>query len=117
MLRTRFKIPRPHLGNWTWTLNLARLQPRCGARQLLHARQFSRQTPAPFGRQAVGLLLSGGVGLVEAFDPAVLEEPAKRAVEGPRANADAAAAERLDVLDERVSVSRLPREAGEDQED
>ena len=75
------------------------------------------QLPAARRRQPIGLLLARGVFLLEALDPAVLEQPPQRAKQRAGAHADAAAAQYLDVLDQRVAVAGMIGQAGENQQD
>ncbi len=63
------------------------------------------------------MLVPRCIFLLEALDPFIIEEPTNCAVERSGAEADAAVAESFDIFHEGVSVPRLAREAGENQED
>jgi hypothetical protein len=84
---------------------------------LLHAGHFLLKIAAPQGREAIGLLAARAVFVFEAFDPAVFEEAAQRAVKGAGAEADAAIADALGVLKNGVAVTWLRGEAEKDEED
>lgn len=91
-----------------FTSGLAR--PKTGSRDagdVIQTIQLGPQPAAPGGRQFVGLLVSRGVILLEAIDPAAFEQPAKGSVERPCAQPDAALAESFDILDEGVPMARL----------
>src|SRR5581483_11096477 len=78
---------------------------RARARQLFHSLQFGLQAPAAVGSESVRLLVAGGVFLLKAFDPGILEEAVNRPVERSGAQPDAAAAQPLDILQQGVSVA------------
>src|ERR1700685_343230 len=89
----------------------------CQTRQKFHAADFLHYDVKPLGGQAICLTIARGLGLAESLNPAILQQSADSAVEGPGAHADAVSRYFLHVLEDRVPVTRLRGQAQENEED
>ena len=86
-----------------------------GARQVLQPIQFELQLFSSGRCEPVRLFIARGVFQLESLDPAILEEPSESAEERAGAQADASLADRFDIFDQRITMTRRLRETHQDE--
>src|SRR5579875_1030814 len=84
------------------------------AGQLLHAAHFDLKQPSSFVGQLVSLLVPGRVFLLKPVNQTVFQKPPKSAIQRSGAQHYSPAAHLLNVLHERITVTRPVRQAGQD---
>jgi hypothetical protein len=98
-------------------LHLALFHPGgCRSGEVSHPSHLQPELAASPGRKSVRLFVSGFIFLLEALNPSIFQQPAEGPVKRAGAEGYAAMADAPDVLKKRVSVPRLIRQAGQNQE-
>jgi hypothetical protein len=83
--------------------------------EALHSAHFLIQYVSSQRCQSISLSSPRSIDFAGMMNPAVLEQSAKRTVEGSRTQLDTMAGEILNILENRVPVPRFFRKADQDQ--
>ena len=92
-------------------------RPQAGhACELFHAADFGLKRAAAKPGETIRLSPARTLVFFETLDPAIIEQAAQSTIEGASAEHDAAGADLLDILKDRIAVTRMLREAEQNQE-
>jgi hypothetical protein len=83
---------------------------------MLHAVYLGLQVTPPPGGEAISLASSWALAFLKPLNPTIVEQAAQRAVKRAGRELDATVAHFFDVFQDRVPVSRLPRQAEHNQQ-